>query len=75
MTGVRKDIWDSTVRVTQIIGKRHKVWFGQEGHESVLTFCNECGSEFTVGFPPRCSGCGEPQDVAHADERACVDER
>ena len=55
-----RGFWKKDVEVGVITGNRHHVIFPERnGVQTSVTFCNYCGSSFTVNN--KCSNCGVSQ--------------
>ena len=58
-----RGFWDHTIAITGVKGKRHKIYFGEEDHESSHMYCNFCGDCLSLqrsdGSGTFCCGCGE----------------
>lgn len=60
---VRPGLWDDTTKIGKVGKYRHTVIFPEDERETEITFCNNCGSPFTMKMV--CQDCGEGQSEGH----------
>ena len=53
---VRPDIWDDVTKIATVRRKRHTCVFPENEMETIVSYCNNCGSPFTKRN--QCAICG-----------------